>query len=295
VSVDRGGYLQPPLSLEPGLSPRDLVLTFDALLTKTQFVPLMKTILRTLEERFGRHVDIEFTADILPGHPQPDFVVHLLQCRPQARHESREAFAVPETVAEAQTLFTADRLVPHGRVQRIRHVVFVDPKAYDQLGDETSRLQVARVVGQLNQALAKKSFILIGPGRWGSVNIDLGVKVSYADIYNTAMLIEIGSSDGGTAPEVSYGTHFFQDLVESGIYPLALFPNEGEAVFNWRFFRESRNVLAEILPDCAAYATQVRVIDVPAVSQGRLLEVVMDGETSRAVGYLRHYAVEKPS
>ena len=41
--------------------------------------------------------------------------------------------------------------------------------------------------------------------------------MTYADIYNTAMLIEIGLSDGGSAPEVSYGTHFFQDLVEAGV------------------------------------------------------------------------------
>jgi hypothetical protein len=118
VSVDRGGYLQPPVAYEPGLSARDLVLTFDNLLTKTQFVPLMKTILRRLEERFGRHVDIEFTADIVPGHPQPDFLVHLLQCRPQASRESKEVVAVPDTIAETHTLFTADRLVPHGRVQQ---------------------------------------------------------------------------------------------------------------------------------------------------------------------------------
>jgi pyruvate,water dikinase len=119
--------------------------------------------------------------------------------------------------------------------------------------------------------------------------LELGVKVTYADIYNTAMLIEIGLSDGESAPEVSHGTHFFQDLVEAEIHPLALYPGQGETVFNWRFFRRSPNALAELLPDLAEYADYVRVIDVPVVAQGRYLEVIMDDEEGQALGYLRQY------
>ena len=289
VSVDRGDYLQPPPAYDPSLSSSDLILSFDGLLARTGFVPLMKGILQALSKRFGRHVDIEFTADIAPGHPQPEFVIHLLQCRPQARREAGEAFQIPTTVSEADILFTADRLVPSGRVQRIRHIVFVDPEAYDRISDETTGLQVARVVGHLNKLLEEKRFILMGPGRWGSANLDLGVKVTYADIYRTAMLIEIGLPHGDSAPEVSYGTHFFQDLVEAKIHPLALYPDQSGVVFNWRFFRESPNALADLLPDSAGYTDYVRVIDVPAVAQGRFLEVIMDDEEAKALGYLRFY------
>jgi hypothetical protein len=293
VSINRGDYLQAPLAYEPGLSPQDLVLTFDNLLTRTEFVPLMKDILRVLAERFGRNVDVEFTADIIPGRPQPAFCVHLLQCRPQARSKAGTAVEMPATVSEGDILFTAERLVPQGRVERIQHVVFVDPEAYDRIPDETTRLQLARVVGKLNDRLEKKRFILMGPGRWGSTNLELGVKVTYADIYKTAMLIEIGLSDGDSRPEVSYGTHFFQDLIEAEIYPLALFPGQGESVFNWRFLRESPNALAGILPDSARYEGVVRVIDVPAVAHGRLLEVLMNGEQGKALAYLRHYPAEE--
>jgi hypothetical protein len=293
VSVDRGDYLQPPLSYDPSLSPQQVVLTFENLLTRTQFVPLMKALLRTISARFDRHVDVEFTADIVPGYPEPSFVVHLLQCRPQASQESGQALEVPTAISAADVLFTADRLVPHGRVPRIRYVVFVDPEAYASLPDETTRLQLARVVGRLNQALKGERFILMGPGRWGSANLDLGVKVTYADIYNTAMLIEIGLPDGESTPEVSYGTHFFQDLVEAEIYPLALYPDQGDIVFNWRFLRRSPSVLAHLVPEQARYAEYVRAIDVPAVAGGRLLEVIMDGESNRALGYLRHYPAQE--
>jgi hypothetical protein len=293
VSVQRDDYLQPPVAYDPSVSPDDLVLTFDNLLTKTRFVPLMKSILSRLDERFGRHVDVEFTADILPGYPEPEFLVHLLQCRPQASRDPGFAVEIPTTVSEADILFTADRLVPQGTVGRIRHIVFVDPRSYARIPDEATRLQIARVVGHLNRCLDKKSFILMGPGRWGSANLDLGVKVSYADIYNTAMLIEIGLSDGGSAPEASYGTHFFQDLVEAGIYPLALFPDQGESLFNWKFLLGSPNILARLLPDFRGYADHVRVIDVPAASGGRMLEVIMDGESSQALAYLRRYPVAR--
>jgi hypothetical protein len=290
VSIDKGDYLQRPLAYDPSVPPEQLVLTFDNLLTRTQFVPLLKRMLKILTAYFGCSVDVEFTADILPGRPQPDFCIHLLQCRPQALEEPQQTVEIPTTVAQSDVLFTADRLVPHGRVQRIRHVIFVDPRAYARSPDETTRLQIARVVGRLNQALKEKSFVLIGPGRWGSSSPELGVKVTYADIYHTAMLVELGLAEGdGAAPEVSYGTHFFQDLVEANIYPLAIYPGQRDAVFAWDFFCNAPNCLTEIVPEAAGYADYVRVIDVPAVSGGKLLEVIMDGEQGQAMGYLRQY------
>ena len=283
----------PPMAYDPSLSPKDLILTFENLLTRTQFVHLMKSLLQALSDRFGRSVDVEFTAEIVPSYPQPEFRIHLLQCRPQASHEWGQAVEVPSTVSEADTLFTADRLVPHGLVKHIRYVVFVDPQVYAHIPSESIRLQLARVVGRLNQLLDEKSFILMGPGRWGSNNVELGVKVTYADIFHTAALIEIAFSESGSAPEASYGTHFFQDLVEAKIYPLALYPDEDRTIFNWRFFRESRNSLADLLPNAAQYADYLRVIDIPAVTDGNFLEIIMDGEESKALGYVKRYSQDK--
>jgi hypothetical protein len=254
---------------------------------------MLKTLLKVLSERFGRHVDVEFTADILPNYPEPEFRLHLLQCRPQSKQRPAASISIPAAVTEAEILFRSEHLVPQGWVQRIQYIVFVDPVRYAQIPEDATRLQIARVIGKLNQQLDEKSFILMGPGRWGSANIELGVKVTYADIYNTAMLIEIGLSDGDSAPEVSYGTHFFQDLVEAEIYPLALYPDEADAVLNWQFLRQSSNALDELLPDLADYAGYVRVIDVPAAARGRMLEVIMDADEGLALGYLRHYHTGK--
>ena len=77
----------------------------------------------------------------------------------------------------------------------------------------------------------------------------LGIKVTYADIYNCRALIEIAipSRTTGT-PEMAYGTHFFQDLVEAKIYPMALYPDDPENVFNAEFLDMAPNHLAELPP-----------------------------------------------
>jgi len=62
-----------------------------------------------------------------------------------------------------------------------------------------------------------------------------GVPVTYADIFNTRVLVELASKKGGYSSEPSYGTHFFQDLVETQIYPLAISAEEPEDYLNLDF------------------------------------------------------------
>ena len=89
----------------------------------------------------------------------------------------------------------------------------------------------------------------MGPGRWGSRgDIRLGVPVTYADISNAAVLVEIARKKGGYLPDLSFGTHFFQDLVESTIRYLPLYPDDPDVVFNEAFFLRAANALAEPRP-----------------------------------------------
>ena len=132
---------------------------------------------------------------------------------------------------------------------------------------------------------------MLGPGRWGSANIDLGVPVSYADIYNANALIELAYSQKGITPEPSYGTHFFQDLVESQIYPLAIYPDQPGDLLNEEFFARSKNQLAVLLPEAADYADCLKVIHAPSERPNTSLEISMDGE--RAVAYFAPVVDEK--
>lgn len=286
ATSDKGDYLQPIFTLGGDLDPKSMVLTFDGLVQNKPFVTTMKTLLRTLEKYYQIPVDVEFAVDILDEHPHPRYSFHLLQCRPLTSQDWGKEFEIPEDVPERDKLFSAHKLVPQGAISQINYIVYVDPEVYSRITEHSIKLEIGRIISRLNKRLETERFILMGPGRWGSSNIDLGVKVNYADIYNTHALVEIAMGKDGETPEVSYGTHFFQDLVESSIYPLPLYPNDEGVIFNRAFLDGVPNVLPELLPADALYADFVKVIDVPAVSGGRFLEIVMNGEQEQALAYL---------
>jgi hypothetical protein len=286
ASLDRGDYIGPMFVRDPAVDPRSLVMTFEGLLTNTKFVDHMKTTLKALELAYGRPVDIEFTVSIGGEYPRPSLELHLLQCRVQTGAETGERVEFPKTLPESDILFATEKLVPTGRLRDIDNIVWVDPFRYAALDVVSGKLQVARVIGHINQRLEGKRFILMGPGRWGSSNPDLGIKVGYADIYNTKALVEVGMAQGKVRPTLSYGTHFFQDLVESRIFPLAIFPGEPGNPFNKSFFDNALNALPVLLADDARYQDVVKIIDVPAVTGGRVLELIMSGEDGKAVAFL---------
>jgi hypothetical protein len=127
----------------------------------------------------------------------------------------------------------------------------------------------------------------MGPGRWGSRgDIKLGVPVTYSDFNNTAALIEIARKKGNYVPELSFGTHFFQDLVESSIRYLPLYPDDPGIEFNEKFLLDSQNYLPDILPESAALADTIHVIDVPSATGGKVLRVAMNADQGEALGYI---------
>ncbi len=286
ASQDKGDYLQPIYATGIMANQAPLVLTFNQVLKNQEFVTLMRNVLRKLELRYERPVDIEYTVSI--RETEPRFVLHLLQCRPQSSRKGGESIYIPvEKVPEEDVVFLARRMVPHGKVSRIRYIIYVDPRQYDRAPDYTTRYELARVIGRLNKELENEHFILMGPGRWGTNNPELGLKVGYADIHNSKALIEIALRDSKGTPEVSYGTHFFQDLVEAHIHPLPLYPDEPDTIFNRDFFKQAPNVLEELLPADAEYASYIQVIDVPAYTEGRYLELAMDSKQDEAMAYLK--------
>ncbi|HOU41625.1 MAG TPA: hypothetical protein PK829_10200, partial [Promineifilum sp.] len=226
--------------------------------------------------------------DIVPNYPHPEYRLHLLQCRPLSQRAEGGPVTIPRDIPPGDILFTSHHLVPDGRANDIRYIVYVDPQRYYTIPDVTVRHELARAIGRLNKRLEDERFILMGPGRWGSTNIELGVHVTYADIFNTKVLIEMAVAHNGHMPELSYGTHFFQDLVEAGIHSLALHlkPGTGGSEFNTPFFANAPNALAELLPSEAALAGVLKVIDLDALPGGRRLQVLMDGHHDEAIGYL---------
>jgi len=278
----RDDNLEDLLSIPLDLDPEDLVLTFDGLLRQTDFPELMRRILRILEAAYGSPVDIEFVVELAqdtPGKPWP--VIHLLQCRPQSRMYGASV-AIPKNVPEEQRIFITRRLVPDGRVSGIRYLVVVSNPENESVNPEEQK-ELAKLIGRINVKLKDEKFLLLAPGRWGSVNPELGLPVSYSDIFNARALIEIIRDE--TAPEPSYGTHFFQDLVESNIYTLALALKDKDAFVNEEMLYQSHNALLDLLPEEKRWKDRIRIIDLPAQFQAKA-DLIMNGEENTAFAFL---------
>jgi pyruvate,water dikinase len=279
VSVLELDHFREPSSLGVDFEKDGVVVTFGGLFSQTTFLKQVRAILGALQDALGHPVDIEF------AHDGTDF--YLLQCRSQSQSEESTPALIPVNVAPEKVIFTADRYVSNGNVPDITHIVYVDPQKYGELKSYEDMAAVGRVVSRLNQNLPKRRFILMGPGRWGSRgDIRLGVSVTYSDINNTAMLIEIARRQKDYLPEPSFGTHFFQDLVEASIRYLPLYPDEPGVVFNEGFLTSRPNILSHLVPDYARLAEVVRVIHVPESSGGQLLQVLMNAETEQAAAIL---------
>jgi hypothetical protein len=279
VSLLVGDHLRRPRAWGVDFEKSDVVVTFDGLFSRTPFIRQLQMIMGVLQDALGYPVDIEF------AHDGTDF--YLLQCRSQSRGEDSIPPMIPRNLPADEVIFTANRYVVNGQVPDISHIVYVNPQRYAALENQQELLAVGRAIGRLNQVLPRRRFILMGPGRWGSRgDIRLGVSVSYSDLNNAAMLIEIARKQKDYMPEPSFGTHFFQDLVEASIHYLPLYPDQPGVVFNETFLTSQANILADLLPDLAYLADVVRVIHVPDSTGGRFLQVLMNAETEEAVALL---------
>lgn len=287
VSIYRDDLMVQPSRFEIDFEKDDLVVTFEGLFSRTPFLKQIETILKTLTEKMNNPVDLEFAFD---GE-----YFYLLQCRSQSSAEDNQPCPIPKDIPAGDIIFSANRFISNGKIPSVSYIVYVDPEEYANLSKLEDLVRVGRVVSLLNSLLPKRQFILMGPGRWGSRgDIKLGVQVSYADLNNTSLLVEIARKKGNYLPELSFGTHFFQDLVESNIRYLPLYPDDNNTIFNETFFNKNPNLLEKLLPEFSDLAEVVRVIDVPDATYGKVLRVLMNADLEEAVGYLTEPNIMAP-
>ena len=284
LSIMHDHYPYDPISKKILGNKDQWVFTFNNLIQQTDFVPLMGKILTRLEEAYGQPVDIEFTASL---DAKNRIHINLLQCRPLYLPGSPEDVSIPDSLHRVQILFRAHRMICGGSVEQIRYILYIDPEGYNRLNYEAKK-SLGRMVGQINRhpKIRSDKIIMMGPGRWGTSNIALGVNVSYADIDNASVLVEMAMEEAGHVPEVSYGTHFFHDLIEARIIYLPVYPADPASEIQTKFFKSSPNVLCELLPDAREFEEVLHLIDVPAVTGGAYVQVVADPRRQQAVCFL---------
>ncbi|MFH1613960.1 MAG: PEP/pyruvate-binding domain-containing protein, partial [Planctomycetota bacterium] len=237
------------------------LLTFKKLLSNTNFTEIMQKILKTLEKYYQYPVDIEFTVNFTDDDL---FKINLVQCRPLQTKGIKASVQLPENIKPEKVLFASQGHTMGGSIsQPIKRIIYVDPQAYVET-PISQKYSIARLIGKLNRQIANREItptILLGPGRWGTTTPSLGVPVNFAEINKITVLAEIAYEGGNLMPELSFGTHFFQDLVESDIFYVALFPQKETVIFNKNKLLEMPNLLTDLFPEEHKYEDVVKVYD----------------------------------
>jgi hypothetical protein len=205
------------------------ILDFHKLLSDTGFPTLMRDMLALISKVYEYPVDIEFTANFTSGN---NFRVNLLQCRPLQTRGLGRSIELPHLADAKDCLFSGKGNFMGGNVRiPLDFIVYISPQEYLHLSEQ-DKFAVARQIGILNTALKGKNVMLLGPGRWGTTTPALGVPVRFAELSHMAIIGEMASKEAGFMPELSYGSHFFQDIVESGIFYVAIFDGQEDVIFN---------------------------------------------------------------
>jgi hypothetical protein len=256
-----------------------LLLTFEKLLSKTPFAQNMQKILKTLEAFYEYPVDVEFTANFSDSDKP---YINLLQCRPLQTKGRQAQTEFPKEIDSQKVLFQSQGYSMGGSIsQRIKEVIYIEPSAYIELPLQ-KKYDIARLVGKLNKQIENREqepVILMGPGRWGTTTPSLGIPVHFAEINNVSVLVEIAYEGGNLMPELSFGTHFFQDLVEGDIFYTALFPQKKGVVFNKKRLSDMTNQLTEMVPEGEKYANVVKVYRVDS----NKLQIISDIVSNKLV------------
>ncbi len=220
------------------------ILDFKKMLAESGFAELMRDMLDLLSRIYDYPVDIEFTGSF----NEDGFKVNLLQCRPLQTRGLGRAVKVPQIKDASQCFFSTKGSFMGGNIHLpIDYVVMIDTKAYLELTEQDKHL-IARQIGRINVALKGKNVMLLGPGRWGTTTSSIGVPVHFAEICNMSVICEVADEALGFIPELSYGSHFFQDLVEMQIFYVAIFAGEQGVVFNPKYMLDNKNILQELCP-----------------------------------------------
>ncbi len=235
------------------------LITFDRLLTETAVARDLRCLLQILESAYEHPVDIEFTVNFLVDG---SYRIHLLQCRTfQIR---REIGGISPTLLKTRTTLLAahSAVIGVSREQPLSRIVYIVTEKYASL-PERDRYAVARLIGQINRLhpADDRGLMLIGPGRWGTRSPSMGIPVSFTEISHASVVCEVVAMHESLIPDVSLGTHFFNDLVEHDMLYIAYFPKKAGNSIDDGWFRKVPSQLLKLEPSAARLSEVVRVID----------------------------------
>lgn len=227
------------------------------LLEKKEFTSLMQKILKTLSRVYENPVDIEYTVN---ANEAGDFVVNLLQCRPLYIGSTGEKINLKELSLDQVFFEIKDSSMGPSGKRTIDVVIQIDPVLYYEY-PYRKKYDVAAALGKINRYFRGKgkNILLMTPGRIGTSSPELGVPVAFGDISNFSAICEISDSRAGYMPELSYGSHMFQDLVEAEILYGAIWNNSKTISYCPDLFQACPDLFLEICPEMPELSGMIQV------------------------------------
>ncbi len=207
----------------------------------------MKRLLRCIQEEYDYPVDTEFTINISESG---EYSVDLLQCRPLQVQKTSSGTVIPPDIPEDRILLESKASsMGMCKTTRLDIIVYVDPVKYYNMPYNDKNL-VAKLIGKINWHYRDqgKHMMLIVPGRIGTSSPELGVPTGFSDISEYDIICETEERGAGYNPELSYGSHIFQDLVEAQILYTAVFSGEKTILFAPEKLASSKDVVSEFEP-----------------------------------------------
>ncbi len=268
-----------------------LRLDFKNLFENTDFSQRMGSMLRILEEAYEHTVDVEFTLNVDARDGASPYRINLVQCRPfQVKiMGSGDIGVLPESIPEDRVFIKSDGpIVGRSLVAPVDRLIYVCPEAYTKL-NEQDRYAAARLIGQLiHRPMIKKNpvVMLVGPGRWGTSTPAMGVPVSFNDIKGVSVLVELAFMHAGLVPDVSLGTHFFNDLVEMDMLYFAVFPERSGNILSEKFLINAATSLHLVEPENELWKKCIIMVEDREGNDGKELLLHADATSQSALCYL---------
>lgn len=220
----------------------------------------MRRMLACIQAEYDYPVDTEFTINV---SDDGEYTIDLLQCRPLQVVKGKNSVDIPADVTEEHILLSSrGASMGLSREEQLDYIVYVDPIGYYNMPYK-DKITVAQMIGRINWHFrnAGKHMMLMVPGRIGTSSQELGVPTMFSDISGFDVICEMEESKAGYNPELSYGSHIFQDLVEAEILYTAVFNNSKTLGFYPEKLNRFENVAAEF-DDSGALSEIVKIFKV---------------------------------
>ena len=201
----------------PGISARGpRVISFDSILKYGRYplAQIIRDILNLCKEALMCDVEMEFAADLDYRHNDNALVLKLLQVRPVGEYGLDNNVSIEDALKSLdKVLVKSSKALGSGHMENITHVIHVPSDSFDSARTKEMAAEIARFNNMVKNEGG--SYLLIGPGRWGSSDPWLGIPVLWSDISEARVIVE--SAIPGYQIEPSQGTHFFQNITSLGV------------------------------------------------------------------------------